>query len=147
MTSSRQYELVYITTPDATEQQLADLHAQVESIVSRFGGRVDNTENWGRRKLAYEIGHQKEGVYVLELLTGTGEMVRELDRRLKVIDAVLRHLVVRVDEELKVAERTRTRRKEHSERRRVARGLPPQAEAPPRRVDEEADEQQEMEDQ
>ena len=68
MIAPRQYELVYITTPDASEQQLADLHAQVESIVSRFGGRVDNTENWGRRKLAYEIGRQKEGVYVLEVL-------------------------------------------------------------------------------
>jgi small subunit ribosomal protein S6 len=146
MNASRQYELVYITSPDATEQQLADLHGQIEAIVSRFGGRIDNTENWGRRKLAYEIGRQKEGVYVLELITGPGEMVRELDRRLKVLDAILRHLVVRVDEELKVAEQTRTHRREHSERRRIARGLPPQVEPAPGRTSEEGrDEMQDLE--
>jgi small subunit ribosomal protein S6 len=145
MTASRQYELVYITLPDATEQQLAELHGQIEAIVGRFNGQIDNTENWGRRKLAYEIGRQKEGVYVLELITGPGEMVRELDRRLRVIDAVMRHLVVRVDEELKVADRTRTHRREHSERRRIARGLPPQVEQTPRPADEGRDDMQDLE--
>ena len=83
------------------------------------------TENWGRRKLAYEIKRQKEGVYVLEVIEGTGELMKELDRRLKVVDQVIRHLVVRVDEEQRVVERTRTRRQTFQERRRVARGLPP----------------------
>jgi small subunit ribosomal protein S6 len=128
MSETRQYELVYIATPDATEQQMAELHAQVEAVVARFGGRLDNTENWGRRKLAYEIGRHKDGVYVLELMTGPGEMMRELDRRLRVNDMVIRHLTVRVDEELRVAERTRSRRKANTARRRIARGLSPEPE-------------------
>ena len=124
--SDRQYELVYILPPDTTEQQVAELHTQVEQVVARLNGQIEKTDNWGRRRLAYEIGHQKEGVYVLEVINGSGELMKELDRRLKVMDLVIRHLVVRVDEEKSVVERTRTKRQTESERRRVKRGLPPQ---------------------
>ena len=122
----RKYELVYVVSPDATEEQVSDLHTQVDGIVQRMGGQIDKTENWGRRKLAYEIRHNKEGFYVLEVIKGSGDLMKELDRRLKVIDQVVRHMVVRVDEEKKVVDRTRTKRQSESERRRVKRGLPPQ---------------------
>lgn len=122
----RQYELVYLVSPDATDDQIQGLHTQVEEIVGRIGGQLDKTENWGRRKLAYEIGPHKEATYVLEVLSGTGELMKELDRRFRVSDQVLRHLVVRVDKENRVIDRARTRRKAGSERRRIARGLPPE---------------------
>src|SRR5262245_63644648 len=122
----RQYELVYILPPETTEQQATELHDQVAAVVARMHGQIEKTENWGRRKLAYEIGKFKEGVYVLEVINGDGELMKELDRRLKVIDQVFRHMIVRVDEEKKVVERTRTKRQSESERRRVKRGLPPQ---------------------
>jgi small subunit ribosomal protein S6 len=124
--ASRQYELVYILPPDSTEQQVAELHEQVAQIVTRLHGQVEKNENWGRRRLAYEIGHNKEGVYVLDVINGSGELMKELDRRLKVMDQVVRHMIVRVDEEKKVIDRTRTKRQSESERRRVKRGLPPQ---------------------
>jgi small subunit ribosomal protein S6 len=124
MSTARQYELVYIVTPEASEQEVTDLHTQIEQIVQRFSGTFDKTENWGRKKLAYEIGHHREGTYVVETITGSGELMKEIDRRLRVIDQVIRHLVVRVDEELRVAERTRTARQTFVARRRVARGLP-----------------------
>jgi small subunit ribosomal protein S6 len=124
--ADRQYELVYILPPETTEQQATELHEQIEAVVTRMNGRIEKTENWGRRKLAYEIARFKEGVYVLEVISGTGDMMKELDRRLKVIDQVVRHLIVRVDEEKKVVDRTRTKRQTQSERRRVRRGLPPQ---------------------
>src|SRR5882762_5808417 len=123
--ADRQYELVYILPPDTTEQQVAELHEQLDAVVSRMHGKVEKTENWGRKKLAYEIGHQKEGVYVLDVINGTGELMKELDRRLRVMDQVIRHMVVRVDEEKRVVERTRSKRQSESERRRVKRGLPP----------------------
>jgi small subunit ribosomal protein S6 len=126
MSTTRQYELVYIITPDASEQEIADLHTQIEQIVQRFQGSLDKTENWGRRRLAYEIGHHREGTYVVETISGSGELVKEIDRRLRVIDQVIRHLIVRVDEELRVAERTRDARKATQARRRTARGLPPE---------------------
>jgi small subunit ribosomal protein S6 len=126
MSTSRQYELVYIVRPEASEQEVADLHTQIEQNIQRYNGTLDKTENWGRRKLAYEIGHHREGIYVVETITGSGELMKEIDRRLRVIDAVIRHLTVRVDEELRVAERTRDARKSTQARRRIARGLPPE---------------------
>ena len=122
---NRKYELVYIVSPDATDDQVADLHTQVDGIVQRMGGQIEKTDNWGRRRLAYEIGRHKEGTYVLELINGSGDLMKEIDRRLKVFDLVIRHLVVRVDEDQEVIERTRSRRGEASRRRRIARGLPP----------------------
>jgi small subunit ribosomal protein S6 len=111
MSSPRQYELIYIVSPDASEQEVTDLHTQVEAIIARIGGELVKTENWGRRKMAYEIGPHKEGVYVLEVMNGSGELMKELERRLRVSERVLRYLVVRVDEELRAAERARSRRR------------------------------------
>ena len=121
---NRKYELVYVVSPDATEAQVAELQTQVEGIVQRMGGTLEKTENWGRRKLAYEIGRHKEATYILDVINGSGELMKEIDRRLKVFDLVIRHLVVRVDEQEGVIDRQRTRRTETSRRRRVARGLP-----------------------
>ena len=123
--ADRQYELVYIVTPEATDEQVAELHTQIEQIVQRFKGTIDKTENWGRRKLAYEIGHNREGTYVVETSIGGGELMKEIDRRLKVTDLVIRHLVVRIDEVQEIIDRTRSRRTDVSRRRRIARGLPP----------------------
>ena len=104
MSTQKQYELVYIVAPEATEEQLAALNGEVQQVVSRFQSTIDRTDNWGRRKLAYPIGKYKEGIYVLHVITGPGDLVKELDRRLKVTDNVIRHLIVRVDEALRIAE-------------------------------------------
>jgi ribosomal protein S6 len=90
---TRKYELVYVVSPEATEEQVTDLHTQVEAIVQRIGGQIEKTENWGRRRLAYEIGRHKEGTYVLEVIHGGGELMKEIERRLKVSDLVIRYLV------------------------------------------------------
>lgn len=122
---TRKYELVYVVSPEASDDQVADLHNQVEAIVQRIGGgAIEKTDNWGRRRLAYEIGRHKEGTYVLEVINGTGELMKEIDRRLKVTDLIIRHLVVRVDEQQGVIERTKAARSATSQRRRIARGLP-----------------------
>ena len=82
--------------------------------MSRLHGQIASTDNWGRKRLAYEIARHKEGFYVLQTINGSGELMKELDRRLKVLDYVIRHLVVRVDEHEAVVDRTRTRRTETS---------------------------------
>src|SRR6516164_5267875 len=86
----RQYELVYILPPETTEQQAAELHEQIEAIVTRMHGAIEKSENWGRKKLAYDIGRYKEGVYVLEVINGSGELMKEIDRRLRVMEQVVR---------------------------------------------------------
>jgi small subunit ribosomal protein S6 len=116
MTNSRQYELVYILSPYTAEQQVSELQEQVSGIVSRFGGQLVKSENWGRRKLAYEIAHFREGIYLFEVIDGHGDAMKEIDRRLKVTDFVIRHAFIRVDEELRVAERVRSRRRADAER-------------------------------
>ena len=72
MSAPRRYELVYIVTPDAPEEQVAAIHEQVDQTVQKMGGTLEKSENWGRRKLAYEIQHHKDGVYVLEVIVGSG---------------------------------------------------------------------------
>ena len=73
---NRKYELVYVVSPEATDDQVAELHTQVESILQRMNGTLEKTENWGRRKLAYEIGRHKEGTYVLEVILGGGDLMK-----------------------------------------------------------------------
>ena len=79
MSATKQYELVYIVAPEATEQQLAELHEQVVGITAKFNGTIDRTEAWGRRRLAYTIGRHKEGIYVLEVISGIDVLAREQD--------------------------------------------------------------------
>ena len=129
MTTVRQYELIYIVSPETSDEGVADLHSQVEGIVGQFGGQIEKSENWGRRRLAYEIDHYKEGTYVLELINGPGDLVKELGRRLRVSDHVIRHLIVRVDEDRRVADAIGAQRRETQARRRLARGLSPVPEA------------------
>jgi small subunit ribosomal protein S6 len=145
MSSTRLYELVYLITPEASEQEVADLHTQIEQIVQRFHATLEKTENWGRRKLAYEIGHHREAIYVVETISSaSGDVMKEIDRRLRVIDPVVRHLVVRVDEEIRVAERRRDERKANQARRRVARGLPPEPAPGEQRGDGDMDDDREI---
>ena len=136
MSAPRRYELVYIVSPDVGDDQVSAVHEQVQAIVARFGGEIERTDTWGRRKLAYEIAHHKEGTYVLEVINGGGDLMKEIDRRLKVVtDTVIRHLIVRVDEEQRVVDRTRTRRTAQQHRRRIARGLPPEVQEGEKRRD------------
>jgi small subunit ribosomal protein S6 len=145
MSTVRQYELVYIVPPETTEEALAELHGQVTAVTDRFGATIEKTENWGRRRLAYEIGHHREGVYVLEVINGPADLTAELDRRLKVLDIVIRHLIIRVDEDLAIAERARTRRKAAMASRRARRGLPPEpTEQERRRGDDDDDDEADL---
>jgi small subunit ribosomal protein S6 len=126
MSATKQYELVYILAPEATEEQVQEIHQLVEGIATRLEGAIERTDAWGRRKLAYPIAGHKEGLYVVQVLNGGGEMVKEVDRRLKVNDLVIRHLIVRVDEDLRKADRAKSRRDAETARRREARGLSPE---------------------
>jgi len=125
MPSERQYELVYIVAPTATDAEVESLQQEFDELIGSLGGSVEETDVWGRRKLAYEIGHFNEGIYIVQLINGPAEMVSELGRRLRVRDQVLRHMTVRVDEDLRKARRATERRKAAVARRREAKGLPP----------------------
>ena len=122
VSETRQYELVYVVSPEVTDEGVTELHERVVEIVGQLGGSIDKTDNWGRRRLAYEIDRHREGTYVIELITGPGALVTELERRLRVMEQLLRYLVVRVDEDLRKAQRARERRQSRQQRRLAKRG-------------------------
>ena len=121
---NRQYELVYILAPTATDAEVETLQGEFDGHIQTLGGAVESTDLWGRRKLAYAIGRFKEGIYVVQLIRGPGVMISELGRRLRVRDQVLRYLTVRVDEDLRKAQRAAEKRKATTERRRAVRVTP-----------------------
>ncbi len=101
------YETVFIVRPDTTDENLDQLIAQMETAVTGAGGKPEQTSKMGRRRLAYRVHRQREGFYILLSLEGSGNTVRELERRLKVNDQVIKYMTVRLDEQIKRAEKLR----------------------------------------
>src|ERR1043165_4045528 len=101
----RKYELIFIVRPDAPEEEADKLIAQMEGVVTTAGGKLEKVDKMGRRRLAYHVGRYREGFYVLFTFEGSGETVKEFERRLRVTDSVIKFLTVRTDEELKRAEK------------------------------------------
>jgi small subunit ribosomal protein S6 len=97
------YELVYINRADVPDEEIDKLIAQMETVVSGAGGKTEKIDKMGRRRLAYRVKKQREGFYVLFTFEGNGDTVREFERRLKVTDAVIKFMTVRIDERVKPA--------------------------------------------
>ena len=98
------YEMMFITRTDVPEEEVDKLTAQMDTVVSGAGGKTEKIDKMGRRRLAYRVKKQREGFYVLFTFEGNGDTVREFERRLKVTDAVIKYLTVRVDERVKPAD-------------------------------------------
>ena len=98
----RDYEVLYIVRADLDDDKVADAVKRVNTLIERSGGTVERTNLWGKRKLAYEVKHQKEGSYVLQDFQVAPERVPELEAALKITEEVLRHLIVRKPEKVAV---------------------------------------------
>jgi len=123
--SDRIYEILFIADPNLGEPEVDTLAAQVQGFVEKDGGKLQKMEKWGKKRLAYVVRRHREGYYVLLVVEGTGAMVKEVERRLKVTDGVIRYLTVRVDEALRKAERRKARRALADEKRRGRAGHAP----------------------
>ena len=88
------YELLYFVDPAATEEARAGVSKRIDVAVTENGGKIDNVEDWGKRKLAYEIDHLTEGDYTLINFHANAADIAELDRVLRINDAVKRHMIV-----------------------------------------------------
>ncbi len=101
----------FIVAPNVDDESIDKLIAQYEQAVTEKGGKVVKIERMGRRRLAYPIRKFREGIYVLLVVEGTGKEIAELERRLRVnSDVVLRYISIRIDEDLKRAEKIRAKR-------------------------------------
>jgi len=104
----RDYELGFILNPEVSEEQSNSILERIQQVVTNHDGQVVRVNQWGRRRLAYPIAHQRDGFYVFFDMILTPETVSELDRNLKVTEEVLRHIIIRRDP--KVAQKEREER-------------------------------------
>ncbi|HVS48052.1 MAG TPA: 30S ribosomal protein S6 [Candidatus Dormibacteraeota bacterium] len=98
----RDYEVLYIVRADLDDDKVQDAVKRVNTLIERSGGTLERTNLWGKRKLAYEVKHQKEGSYVLQDFQFDPNRVPELEAALKITEEVLRHLIVRKPEKVVV---------------------------------------------
>ncbi|MBI4750168.1 MAG: 30S ribosomal protein S6 [Acidobacteria bacterium] len=121
MSSNRIFEVMFILFPNLEEEEIDKIINQLTHVISDKGGKVAKTDKMGRRRLAYEIpkGNQtfREGYYVLLTIEGSGAEIAETERRLRVLDPVIRYLTVRIDEDLKRAKKVQDRRSSKTTRR------------------------------
>jgi small subunit ribosomal protein S6 len=114
----RQYDLIFICRPDTPEPDIDKIISTLEHAATEKGGKIEKTEKWGRKRMAYRVQRLREGYYVFMLVRSShGEVVKELERRLKVSDAVIKYLTVRIDEELKRQEKLKKHREKRAARR------------------------------
>jgi small subunit ribosomal protein S6 len=110
LAEKRVYEVVLIIDTDTPEGEATSLVENLQKIVTDQGGAFTRSESMGRRRLAYNVGRKTEGNYWLFEIEGTGAEIAELERRMRVSDAVLRYLTVRVDEDRQRAEKLGAKR-------------------------------------
>ena len=124
----RIYEILFIVRPDVPEEEIDGIVEPLKGVVTAAGGTVDKVDKWGLRKLAYRVGKYRDGFYILLQFSTekAAETVKELERRLRVSDTVVKFLTVRIDEELKRLEKLKKKRE-----KRAARKPPPPPPAPP----------------
>jgi small subunit ribosomal protein S6 len=116
--SERVYEILFVADPNLGEPEVDSLTAQVQGFVEKEGGKIQKLEKWGKKRLAYVIGKHREGSYVLLVVEGNPSLVKEVERRIRVTDGVIKFMTVRVDEELRKAERQKARRAKDEEKKR-----------------------------
>lgn len=93
-----QYELMVILDPEIDERTVAPSLDKFLNVIRNDGGTVDKVDVWGKRRLAYEINKKTEGIYAVVSLTSTGDATKELDRQLKLSEAVMRTKMLRAEE-------------------------------------------------
>jgi small subunit ribosomal protein S6 len=113
----RIYEELFIVKPDAPEEEVDGFVEQLRNQLTTAGATVDKVEKWGKRRLAYKVDKYREGSYVLFQFTAGPETVKELERRLRVSDVVLKFLTVRIDETLKRLEKRKKQRDKRAAKR------------------------------
>jgi small subunit ribosomal protein S6 len=128
---TRIYEELFIIRPDATDEEITPIVEQIRGVITNAGGSIDKEERWGVRKLAYRVQKRNEGFYVLLQFTSDPQTVKEIERRLRVNDSVLKFLTVRIDEKLKKIEKRKKEREKRAARKPAPAAAAPAAPAEP----------------
>jgi small subunit ribosomal protein S6 len=121
----RVYEELFIVKPDAPEEEVDAFTEQVKELIVAGQGTVEKADKWGTRKLAYRVQKYNEGIYVLIQFSAPSDLVKEVERRMRVTDLVIKFITVRIDEKAKKIEKRKKARA-----KRAARKPPPPVAAP-----------------
>jgi small subunit ribosomal protein S6 len=136
----RIYEDLFIIKPDAAEEEIDQFLEQIQELITGNGGSIEKLEKWGTRKLAYRVQRHHEGYYILMQFNSSPETVKEIERRFRISDLVLKFLTVRIDEKLKRLEKRKKQRE-----KRAARKPPPSVPVAQPRAPEETSAEAEVE--
>jgi len=113
----RNYEIMFIVNPNAPEEEIDKINGQIETIVTSGGGKIEKIEKMGKRRLAYDIEKQREGYYVLFVISANGDIIKECERRLRVMDTIMKYITVRTDEETRRVDKLKSFRQKRAARR------------------------------
>jgi small subunit ribosomal protein S6 len=105
---TREYETIFILKPDVTNDVIGQVNTKIRHVVEAGGGQLLKVENWGRRKLAYEVKKQLKGVYIFFNYLGSAGLVEEVERNLHLTDTVIRFYSVKAAENVDAATKTST---------------------------------------
>ncbi len=116
----RIYETIFIVKPDAPEEELEASIEQVTSTITAGGGTINKVEKWGKRRLAYRVQRYLEGHYVLVnySVEENAGLSKEVERRMKVADLIIKYMTVRIDVEMKRLEKLRQKREKRASKKR-----------------------------
>ena len=103
--TQREYETVFILRPDTNQDGIQTVNTRVRGVIESMGGKLLKLDNWGKRKLAYEIKKQLKGIYLYWQYLGTSGVVEEIERNLRMLDTVIRYYTVKIDEDIDPAAR------------------------------------------
>jgi len=98
--TKREYETIFILRPDTNQEGITLVNSRVRQVIDSMGGKTLKLDNWGKRKLAYEIKKQLKGIYMYWQYLGSSGMVEEIERNLRMLDTVVRYYTVKVDEDV-----------------------------------------------
>ncbi len=98
--TQREYETVFILRPDTNPEGIQSVNSRIRGVIDGQGGRLLKLDNWGKRKLAYEVKKQLKGIYLYWQYLGTSSTVEEIERNLRMLEQVIRYYTVKVDEDI-----------------------------------------------
>jgi small subunit ribosomal protein S6 len=103
--TSREYETIYILRPNTPNEGVAEVNTRIRGIIEQMGGKILKVDNWGKRRLAYEVAKERKGIYLYWQYLAQPGVVEETERNLRMLDSVIRYLTTKVDENIDVSAR------------------------------------------
>jgi len=103
--TAREYETIYILRPNTPNEGVSEVNTRIKNVIEGMGGKIIKVDNWGKRRLAYEVAKERKGIYLYWQYLAQPGVVEEAERNLRMLDNVIRYLTVKVDENIDVTAR------------------------------------------